>query len=67
MNRKTTHSGLAIALAMALSVGGIGMLTQASAAVVYCKTVGVPKGCIVRPRAHVVAPVVRVHPAVRRY
>ena len=27
-------------------------------AVVYCKTVGVPKGCVVRPTAAVVAPVV---------
>ena len=27
-------------------------------AVVYCKTVGVPKGCVVRPTPVVVAPVV---------
>jgi hypothetical protein len=32
---------------------------SAEAAVVYCKTVGVPKGCVVRPTAPVVvAPVV---------
>ncbi len=29
-------------------------------AVVYCKTVGVPKGCVVRPDAVVVAPVAPV-------
>ena len=29
-------------------------------AVVYCKTVGVPKGCVVRPTAAVVAPVAPV-------
>jgi hypothetical protein len=28
---------------------------QAEAAVVYCKTVGVPKGCVVRPVAPVAA------------
>lgn len=28
---------------------------SAQAAVVYCKTVGVPKGCVVRPGAPVVA------------
>ena len=30
---------------------------SAEAAVVYCKTVGVPKGCVVRPTPVVVAPV----------
>lgn len=40
------------AIAMAVSPG------SAQAAVVYCKTVGVPKGCVVRPTAEavVVAP-----------
>jgi hypothetical protein len=33
----------------------------AEAAVVYCKTAGVPQGCVVRPTAPVVAPV-RVAP-----
>ncbi len=31
---------------------------SAEAAVVYCKTVGVPKGCVVRPTPVVVAPAV---------
>ncbi len=30
--------------------------TSPAQAVVYCKTVGVPKGCVVRPDAVVVAP-----------
>jgi hypothetical protein len=35
-------------------IAGFGGVPQAEAAVVYCKTVGVPKGCVVRPA--VVAP-----------
>ncbi len=44
----------------ALTVGGALSLGagSAEAAVVYCKTVGVPKGCVARPTAAVVtAPV----------
>ena len=50
------------AWAMCLSVAGL-FLTVAAApaeAVVYCKTVGVPKGCVVRPAARVVRPGVGV-------
>ncbi|WKA28067.1 hypothetical protein [Bradyrhizobium roseum] len=36
-------AGLVLA---AIAVGGVG---SAQAAVVYCKTVGVPKGCVARP------------------
>jgi hypothetical protein len=43
------------------ALGGVG---SAQAAVVYCKTVGVPKGCVARPtpvaRAVVATPVVGV-------
>jgi len=41
------------------ALGGVG---SAQAAVVYCKTVGVPKGCVVRPTpvAVVATPVVGV-------
>lgn len=49
-----TRSGLALA---ALST--LASLTLAAApaeAVVYCKTVGVPKGCVVRPAPVVVRP-----------
>ena len=46
----------ALAAAMSLSA------PSAQAAVVYCKTVGVPKGCVVRPTAAavVVAPAAAV-------
>jgi len=49
-------SGLTfVALATAATVSlGAG---SAQAAVVYCTTVGVPKGCVVRPTPVVVAPV----------
>ena len=36
----------------------------ANAAVVYCKTAGVPQGCVVRTAPVVVAPVVRPRPVV---
>jgi hypothetical protein len=39
---------------------------SAEAAVVYCKTVGVPKGCVVRPTPVVVAPVVTPRVGVAR-
>jgi uncharacterized protein YcnI len=41
----------AVAAAAAMSLGA----GSAQAAVVYCKTVGVPKGCVARPTAAVVA------------
>ena len=40
----------ALAVGAAISLGA----GSADAAVVYCKTVGVPKGCVVRPDAAVV-------------
>ncbi|WGD53452.1 hypothetical protein QA641_05920 [Bradyrhizobium sp. CB1650] len=42
---------MALAGAAMVSLG-----TSPAQAVVYCKTVGVPKGCVVRPAAAVVAP-----------
>lgn len=42
---------MALAGAAMLSLG-----TSPAQAVVYCKTVGVPKGCVARPTAAVVAP-----------
>jgi len=51
-----TLATLAAAAAVSLGAG------SAEAAVVYCKTVGVPKGCVVRPTAQavVVAPAAAV-------
>ena len=52
---------VAFSAVASFTLGGVG---SAQAAVVYCKTVGVPKGCVVRPtpvvRAAVVTPVVGV-------
>jgi hypothetical protein len=49
---------VAVALATAFSLHAVAPAsfgaTPAKAAVVYCKTVGVPKGCVVRPTTVVV-------------
>ena len=42
---------------------GLGFAAMPASAVVYCKTVGVPKGCVARPAAAVAAPGVAVPPA----
>jgi hypothetical protein len=54
MLKKTILLSAGLALA-AFAVGGVG---PAQAAVVYCKTVGVPKGCVVRPTPVAAAAVV---------
>jgi hypothetical protein len=56
-------AGLTLAAFSALAGFALGGAGSAQAAVVYCKTVGVPKGCVVRPTAPVAAAVV-VTPAV---
>ena len=62
-NTNWLSAGLTLAAVSAASfaVGGVG---PARAAVVYCKTVGVPKGCVARPTpvaaAAVATPVVGV-------
>src|SRR5215467_13549850 len=66
-NRRSTMSksrtlGAAIALAV-LSAAALSA-APANAAVVYCKTAGVPQGCVVRTQPVVVAPVVRPAPVV---
>lgn len=44
----------------AIAMGGtLGLASAPANAIVYCKTVGVPRGCVVRPAPVVVAPVVR--------
>ena len=56
-------AGLTLTVLSTLASISLGAAT-AEAAVVYCKTVGVPKGCVARPtpvvRAAVVTPVVGV-------
>jgi hypothetical protein len=44
------HAGLTLA-----ALAGLFLTTGSANAVVYCKTVGVPKGCVARP----IAPVAR--------
>ena len=63
---KSRTLGAAIALAV-LSTAALAT-APADAAVVYCKTAGVPQGCVARTTPVVVAPVVRrpvVAPVVR--
>lgn len=52
---KSRSLGSAVALAV-LSTAALAS-APAKAAVVYCKTAGVPQGCVVRPTPVVVAPV----------
>ena len=54
---KSRFIGAAIAFAV-LSTAALAA-APANAAVVYCKTAGVPQGCVVRTTPAVVAPVVR--------
>ena len=55
-------AGLTLAAFSAVASFTLGGVGSAQAAVVYCKTVGVPKGCVVRPTgvAVVATPVVGV-------
>ncbi len=55
-------AGLMLAAFSAVAAFALGGVGSAQAAVVYCKTVGVPKGCVVRPTpvAVVATPVVGV-------
>jgi hypothetical protein len=52
-------AGLTVAALSTLASVAMGT-GSAQAAVIYCKTVGVPKGCVVRPTAVVVTPAVGV-------
>jgi len=52
--RTAVKAGLAAAYVAGLFIGGLaaeGVMAVPANAVVYCKAVGVPKGCIVRPTA----------------
>ena len=53
-------SRVGLALVALVTFIGVTMSTGPANAVVYCRTVGVPRGCVVRPVARpvVVAPVV---------
>jgi len=55
-------AGLTLAAFSAVASSALGSVGSAQAAVVYCKTAGVPQGCVVRPTpvAVVATPVVGV-------
>jgi hypothetical protein len=56
-------AGLTLAAFSTLACFALGGASSVQAAVVYCKTVGVPKGCVVRPTpvaAAVVTPAIGV-------
>src|SRR6187402_2126838 len=56
MLKKAGWLGAGLTLTALSTLASISLGTaSAEAAVVYCKTVGVPKGCVVRPTAAVVA------------
>jgi hypothetical protein len=46
---RLTQFALLAGIAGVAGIAGFGNVPKAEAAVVYCKTVGVPKGCVVRP------------------
>ena len=59
MLRRTEWLGAGLAATALLTLVSFSLGTgSAEAAVVYCKTVGVPKGCVVRPGVPVEAAVV---------
>jgi hypothetical protein len=65
MLNKSKWLSAAVALT-ALSTLSLGA-APAAAAAVYCKTAGVPQGCIVRPTGPVVRPIYPVAPVTVRH
>ena len=51
-------AGLTFAVFSAMALSALGSVGSAQAAVVYCKTAGVPQGCVVRPTPGATAAVV---------
>jgi hypothetical protein len=49
MFRIMGFSSVALALTVFGAIGGVSLSAEPANAVVYCKTVGVPKGCVARP------------------
>ncbi|GLR89256.1 hypothetical protein [Bradyrhizobium iriomotense] len=54
MARKAGTLSIGLAIAALAGAAMVSLGTSPAQAVVYCKTVGVPKGCVVRPAAAVV-------------
>jgi hypothetical protein len=62
MFRKTAWASVVLSLVAIPALGAVTFgAAPAEAAVVYCKTAGVPQGCAVRPTTPVVAPVGVAH------
>jgi hypothetical protein len=61
MKRLMGFSCWGIALAALVALASVSVISEPANAVVYCKTAGVPKGCVARPVARpvVVAPAAR--------
>jgi len=57
MSKKLEMVGGAVALTALAALAMVSFSAPADAAVVYCKTAGVPQGCIVRPTVVPVRPV----------
>ncbi len=57
MSKKAGALSAALTVMALVGAAMVSLGTSPAQAVVYCKTVGVPKGCVVRPTAMVVAPV----------
>jgi hypothetical protein len=49
-----TTGALSAGLTIMALAGAVALSASPAQAVIYCKTVGVPKGCVVRPAAAVV-------------
>jgi hypothetical protein len=65
MSKKLEMVGGAVALTALAALAMVSFAAPADAAVVYCKTAGVPQGCIIRPTVvPVVRPIVRPVPVV---
>lgn len=59
MLKKAVWASTGLTLTVLSTVASVALgAGPAAAAVVYCKTIGVPKGCVVRPAAPVVDAVV---------
>lgn len=56
MSKRAGALGAGLTVMALASAAMVSLGTSPAQAVVYCKTVGVPKGCVVRPTAAVVVP-----------
>ena len=60
MSKRTGALSAGLTVMVLAGAAMVSLGTSPAQAVVYCKTVGVPKGCVVRPAPVVVAPAAAV-------